>query len=119
MSQFEILLCIQTLIFYGPFFLVGLIQRFAPPKINKWYGFRTQRALKNEKNWYYAQAEASKFILIITPVFLVISLLIKYLTDFNYQAFVLYSIIDILLLIIETVMIFLLTEDGLREGIPQ
>lgn len=117
MTQFQFLLVLQTSIFYGLFFVSGLILKFFPPKMNKWYGFRTLKARKSIKNWYYAQEEASKWILIFTPIFFLISILIKYITEFNYSASILYSIIDILLLVVSTVMIYFLTEDRLRDFI--
>lgn len=115
MDKFQFLLTLQTTIFYGMFFLSGLLLRFFPPTKNRFYGFRTNLALKNDYNWFYAQRLASKFILIFSPLFFLISMLIKYLTGFLFQAFVLYTIIDTLLLIVATVMIFFLTEDNLRR----
>ena len=93
----------------------GLILKFFPPTKNKFYGFRTRLALKNDYNWFYAQNVASKHILIFSPIFFLLSMLIKYMTGFMFPAFVLYTIIDTLLLIVATVMIFFLTEDNLRR----
>jgi uncharacterized membrane protein len=115
MEKFQFLLSLKTIIFYGPFFLSGLILKFYPPAKNKFYGFRTNLALKNDYNWFYAQNLASKYIIIFAPLFFFISILIKYLTGFMFQAIVLYTIIDILMLIVATVMIFFLTEDNLRH----
>lgn len=115
MDKFQFLLSLQTIIFYGAFFISGLILKFYPPTKNRFYGFRTRLALKTDYNWFYAQNVASKFILIFAPLFFLISMLIKYMTDFLFQVFVLYTIIDTLLLIVATVMIFFLTEDNLRR----
>lgn len=115
MENFQFLLSLKTIIFYGPFFLSGLILKFYPPAKNKFYGFRTNLALKNDYNWFYAQNLASKYIIIFAPLFFFISILIKYLTGFMFQAIVLYTIIDTLMLIVATVMIFFLTEDNLRH----
>jgi len=115
MEKFQFLLSLKTIIFYGPFFLSGLILKFYPPAKNKFYGFRTNLALKNDYNWFYAQNLASKYIIIFAPLFFFISILIKYLTGFMFQAIVLYTIIDTLMLIVATVMIFFLTEDNLRH----
>jgi uncharacterized membrane protein len=115
MEKFQFLLSLKTIIFYGPFFLSGLILKFYPPAKNKFYGFRTNLALKNDYNWFYAQNVASKYIIIFAPLFFFISILIKYLTGFMLQAIVLYTIIDTLMLIVATVMIFFLTEDNLRH----
>ncbi len=115
MEKFQFLLSLKTIIFYGPFFLSGIILKFYPPAKNKFYGFRTNLALKNDYNWFYAQNVASKYIIIFAPLFFFISILIKYLTGFMFQAIVLYTIIDTLMLIVATVMIFFLTEDNLRH----
>jgi uncharacterized membrane protein len=115
MEKFQFLLSLKTIIFYGPFFLSGLILKFYPPAKNKFYGFRTNLALKNDYNWFYAQNVASKYIIIFAPLFFFISILIKYLTGFMFQAIVLYTIIDTLMLTVATVMIFFLTEDNLRH----
>jgi uncharacterized membrane protein len=115
MEKFQFLLSLKTIVFYGPFFLSGLILKFYPPAKNKFYGFRTNLALKNDYNWFYAQNVASKYIIIFAPLFFFISILIKYLTGFMFQAIVLYTIIDTLMLIVATVMIFFLTEDNLRH----
>lgn len=115
MEKFQFLLTLQTVIFYGTFFISGLILKFFPPTKNKFYGFRTNLALKNDYNWFYAQDVASKYILIFSPLFFLISMLVKYLTGFMFSAFVLYTINDTLLLIVATVMIFFLTEDNLRR----
>jgi uncharacterized membrane protein len=115
MEKFQFLLSLKTIVFYGPFFLSGLILKFYPPAKNKFYGFRTNLALKNDYNWFYAQNLASKYIIIFAPLFFFISILIKYLTGFMFQAIVLYTIIDTLMLIVATVMIFFLTEDNLRH----
>lgn len=115
MEKFQFLLSLKTIIFYGPFFLSGIILKFYPPAKNKFYGFRTNLALKNDYNWFYAQNVASKYIIIFAPLFFFISILVKYLTGFMFQAIVLYTIIDTLMLIVATVMIFFLTEDNLRH----
>jgi hypothetical protein len=115
MEKFQFLLTLQTVIFYGAFFISGLILKFFPPTKNKFYGFRTNLALKNDYIWFYAQDVASKYILIFSPLFFLISMLVKYLTGFMFSAFVLYTINDTLLLIVATVMIFFLTEDNLRR----
>lgn len=47
-----------SLFFVGPhligalFIIIGLLQRFLPPKnINKWYGYRTQTAKSSQQAW--------------------------------------------------------------------
>lgn len=115
MDKFQFLLTLQTILFYGMFFISGIILKLFPPSKNRFYGFRTTLALKNDYNWFFAQKTASHFILIFSPLFFMVSMLIKYMTNFIFQAFVLYTIIDSLLLIVATVMIFFLTQDKLRR----
>lgn len=115
MDKFQVLLSIQTAIFYGMFFVSGIVLKLFPPSKNRLYGFRTNLALKNDYNWFYAQRVASNYIIIFAPLFFLVSMLVKFLTGYMFQAFVLYTIIDTLLLIIATVMIFFLTEDNLRK----
>jgi len=114
MDKFQFLLCLQTGIFYGTFFISGILLKFYPPTKNKFYGFRTNLALKNDYNWFYAQKVASYYILVFAPLFFLISMSVKFMTGFMFHAYVLYTIIDTLLLIVATVMIFFLTEDKLR-----
>lgn len=113
MDKFQFLLTLQTILFYGMFFISGVILRIFPPSKNRFYGFRTNLALKNDYNWFFAQKTASCFILIFAPLFFLVSMLVKYMTGFMFQSFVLYTIIDSLLLIVATVMIFFLTQDKL------
>jgi uncharacterized membrane protein len=115
MDKFQFLLTLQTILFYGTFMLSGLFLKFYPPTKNRFYGFRTPLALKNDYNWFFAQKTASHLILISAPIFFIVSMLIKFITSFMFQAFVLYTIIDSLLLIVATVMIFFLTQDKLRR----
>lgn len=109
-------LVLQTLVFYGLFFIAGLLLKFSPPKrINKWYGYRTPKAMKDDASWSFAQNYSSQLILIYTPIFCSLSLLTKYLSNFNYSAAGLYILIDILLLIIITVLIYFITESKLHR----
>lgn len=115
MCQFTFLLIFQTILFYGLFFLGGMVLKFFPPKRNKLYGFRTSKALKNDDDWYLAQKMASSFILISASILFIVSMAIKFFTHFLYQALVLYTIIDILLLLLAIFMTYLLTEDRLKK----
>ena len=115
MCDFQFLLTLQTLVFYGLFFVFGLGMRLFPPKPNKLFGFRTHRATKNENDWYHAQRFASKWMMIFASIFCTVSIVIKYLTGFLYPAFILYTIIDTLFLIVATFMIYFFTEDRLRK----
>lgn len=115
MGDIKCLLMFQTIFFYGLFFISGLALYFFPPKKNRWYGFRTNKALNSDENWYMAQKSSSKCILMFAPILVLISLLIKYSTDFNSSSLALYTIIDVLLLILATVMIFFITEEKLKK----
>lgn len=115
MAGFKFLLLVQTTVFYGLYFLCGILLKFFPPRMNRWYGFRTNRALAGIDNWNMAQQATSNHILITIPIFFIISVMIKFLTDFLCEAAILYSIIDVLLLILSTVIIYFMTEDRLKE----
>jgi hypothetical protein len=97
----------------GRFLLVDFHFEILSTYEERFYGFRTNLALKNDYNWFYAQDVASKYILIFSN-FLSISMLVKYITGFMFQL-LFYTINDTLLLIVATVMIFFLTEDNLRR----
>jgi len=49
-------------------------------------GYRTTRAMKNDRNWYYANKLSGKFTLIISIIIVIfysIILILKYLNCFN------------------------------------
>lgn len=110
------ILVVQTFAFYSLFFIAGILLKFFPPKrINKWYGYRTPKAMKDDEAWFFAQSFSSKLILICTPIFCGLSLLTKHFSNYNESAIGLYILIDILLLIIITVLIYFLTETELYK----
>lgn len=115
MCQFTFLLLLQTFLFYGIFFIVGLVFKFFPPSPNKIIGFRSTSELNNEKDWFITLKIVSNLILITSFILIIVSLAIKFLTHFLYQAFILYTIIDILLLLVAIFMIYFLTHDRLRK----
>lgn len=48
------------------FAIAGLIQlKFPPSKINTTYGYRTQRSMKSEAHWQFAQRYAAQRMLMI------------------------------------------------------
>ncbi|WP_448607436.1 SdpI family protein [Paenimyroides ceti] len=56
------------------FILAGLAMLFFPPKkINSLYGYRTTNSMKNQKNWDFAQKYSTKFMLLLSIVFLLIA----------------------------------------------
>lgn len=115
MCQFTFLLLLQTFLFYGIFLVVGIIFKFFPPDPSKIIGFRSTSTLNNEEDWLLTQKIASNLIIITSVILIIVSLAIKYLTHFLYQAFILYTIIDILLLLVAIFMIYFLTHDKLRK----
>lgn len=47
------------------FLLAGLILYLFPPKkINRFYGYRTPRSMKNQTNWDYAQKLGAKYMML-------------------------------------------------------
>lgn len=56
-------------------FVVSLIFYFFPPKkINYLYGFRTQRSMKNQDNWDFAQKHSSRQLIFASISMLMISM---------------------------------------------
>ena len=48
------------------FAVAGLIQlKFPPLKINSTYGYRTQRSMKSEAHWHFAQRYAARRMLLV------------------------------------------------------
>jgi uncharacterized membrane protein len=51
------------------FLLAGLILYLFPPKkINRFYGYRTPRSMKNQANWDYAQKIGGKYMMLFGVV---------------------------------------------------
>ncbi len=95
------------------YFLAGYILRKKPPKkINPLYGYRTKRAMKNQRNWDFAQQVAAKRLIAWSIPFYVLAL-VTFLTKFNN-----YSVLTIglLLMVVTTCLItFLQTENDIKK----
>ncbi len=52
------------------------VTRFPPLEINRMYGYRTRRSMKNQANWTYANALSNHLILWSAHIFMVIMLLL-------------------------------------------
>jgi len=53
----------------------GLFRRKAPNHINIWYGYRTQRSMKNEDTWAFAHRHLGRTWMIVGAVMLVVSVI--------------------------------------------
>ena len=53
----------------------GLFRRKAPNHINIWYGYRTQRSMKNEDTWAFAHRHLGRTWMIVGAVLLVVSVI--------------------------------------------
>ncbi|MBQ7298287.1 MAG: SdpI family protein [Clostridia bacterium] len=53
----------------------GLFRRKAPKNINIWYGYRTQRSMKNEDTWAFAHRHLGRTWLIVGAVMHVVSVI--------------------------------------------
>jgi uncharacterized membrane protein len=63
--------------------VVALVFYLFPPKrINRLYGYRTFRSMKNEDNWRIANKSSSQIMLVSVTILLLISLLFDY---FDYE----------------------------------
>ena len=52
-----------------------LFRRKAPNHINIWYGYRTQRSMKNEDTWAFAHRHLGRTWMIVGAVLLVVSVI--------------------------------------------
>ncbi len=67
-------------------FVAGFILSVLPPKKINWlYGYRTQRSMKNEHSFEYANKLSAKLLMLFSAISFLISLLAIKL--FNYNAF--------------------------------
>ncbi|MBU2938461.1 SdpI family protein [Lacinutrix sp. C3R15] len=58
------------------FIIIGIIMFIFPPKkINMFYGYRTNRSMKHQKNWDFAQKYSSKLLALIGVALTVFSTL--------------------------------------------
>lgn len=68
------------LLYYITCLSISLLYYFKQPKEpNNVYGYRTKRSKKSLRNWKYANQLASKYMIIITHVILILSLLVYFL----------------------------------------
>src|SRR5690554_8057068 len=66
---------LQPLLLCGAIFiLAGLLMIiFTPKKINYFYGYRTARSMKNQKNWDFSQLYSSKMLILFGVGYIVLS----------------------------------------------
>lgn len=90
-GTYLIILSISLVFFYNP-----------PEKINKAYGYRTKKSMRNEKNWKYANWLSARLMLIVPQVFIVLLCAVLYLlhSRISLISFVFcYSLLLVLLLL--------------------
>lgn len=46
--------------------------KYQPKRVNSYYGFRTARSMKNDKNWEYSNKLAAKYMLVVGILSLII-----------------------------------------------
>ena len=95
--------------------LVGLVLRFYPPgEINYLYGYRTNRSMKSQEAWEFAQGYAGRvsiFSGLALSLFSVPGMLLKINEGIGF-------IIAILLVFVSLGNIFIRTERKLRQKFP-
>ncbi len=83
---------------------------FQPRKINKWYGYRTTKSMKNIENWTISNKYSAKGMLIISilnlTTFYIASLFITEINKYIY----------LIVLSIEFIVLFYLTEKIIRQN---
>lgn len=103
-------------IFSGVLAIVFLVMHFKPPKkINMFYGYRTTRSMKNERNWNYANKLFTQLLPILTAIYTITSMLKTFLFryDISILADVLLSVFLPLPLVFIPVIIY--TEAKLKK----
>lgn len=64
----------------GLLFFFSIVFYFFPPKkINSWYGYRTNKSMKNEEVWYFANTFFNKTLLQYAAISFVAALLLVFL----------------------------------------
>lgn len=106
----NIIIIVHLIIALSLWPFVIIYKLFPPRKINSWYGFRTSRAMKNQKNWDVANRISANMMLavvILTNIFQFVSYFVM-----NGEASVLSSTIFLTAAILVTIP---LTNKKLKE----
>jgi len=87
---------------------------FKPKSINSFYGYRTPRSIKNQRNWDFAQTYSSKLFLSV-PAVLLLTQLPLILESHNERMINTITIISISEFTLLSVVIIFLTENQLKK----
>lgn len=99
------------------YILAGIITLLYPPKnINYLYGYRTTRSMKSKEAWKASNSFASK-LMILAGIDLLILGVILYLIGINNGK--IWGIINIISIISISIMIYLLTENYLKNNFDE
>ncbi len=60
------------------FITTGLLLRFIPPGINKFYGYRTNASMANQENWDFSQRYSGRLFAVFGLVLFLIAVFIEY-----------------------------------------
>lgn len=93
---------ISSLVVGGVLLLMGLILRFADVERNSLFGYRTFLAMKNEKNWHYANKTFGSHAIVISLLCFLLAFFAYYFNIHErYCVFVVMTLLLISIIIIE------------------
>ena len=97
------------------FIITGFIMlKFPPKKINMLYGYRTNRSMKNQENWDFAQKYSAK-LLMRSGLFLVLLSGLSLIFPFSNK---LKLIVSLALVIGSIIILLIKTETELKKRFP-
>lgn len=92
--------------------IVVIIFKLFPPKtINSWYGYRTVRSMKNEKNWKLAQKYSANLSILILGIIFITQCILCYF----YQSSAIIDFIIIGLWLIGMIISIIIVETKLKN----
>jgi uncharacterized membrane protein len=102
------------------FFILGLVQFIFPPKhINRWYGFRTPSAKKNQQTWDAANRYSAIYLIKSGLILLIAGLLITWALQHVFIPFNLKEALLVFLFLVAgmlpSVLMIVATEKYLRN----
>ena len=90
------------------------VTRFPPLEVNRMYGYRTPRSMKNQANWTYANALSNRLMLWTANIYVVTALLL-FLLFFKVLSGQWYIGISTGLYLISWIVVLILTEYKLKQ----
>lgn len=94
------------------FLIAGLIVYFVPPKkINGLYGYRTEKSMKSQERWDFAQIFAAKKMILSGVILCIVGLLAAFVSlSENLQ-----TVVGLSLLISSCIYLFVSTEKAITQ----